>query len=160
MPGEPSPQGRVLVVDDSSTIIDWLVGVLAPEFHVETARSVSDALDALRLAKFDVVVTDYDLGDGTGLDLLSAATGGDSHATGILMTAHKEDEVVREAQRAGRVLVLFKPVEAAQLQGWVRNAVTMARLAATTRKISSGQFKMLEKKKKDGDPGKPSGPQA
>src|SRR5262245_39537820 len=128
-------RGKILAVDDSPTMLQWIIGVLEGEFQVSSADSVAKGLDLLKRAPVDVVLTDYDLGDGTGIDLLRAATGGDSHAAGILMTAHRDAEDVREVQKSGRVLVLFKPVEAAQLVAWVRNAFTMARLAATTKKL-------------------------
>src|SRR4051812_3584968 len=121
--------GRVLVVDDSPTVLDWLVAVLSSEFEVMTAGSCRAALACLQQKSFQVMLTDFELGDGNGLDLIRNAMKAQADLAGILMTAHKDHPEVRAAQKAGRTLVLFKPVDAGQLVGWVRNAVTMARLS-------------------------------
>lgn len=133
--------GRVLVVEDSPTVLEWLIAVLGTEFEIATASSLATARGQLARGGFHAVVTDYELGDGTGIELLTYATTSNDKIAGILMTAHKEDDTVRALQKSGRTLVLFKPVDANQLIAWVKNAVTMAKLADAATKISSGAYK-------------------
>jgi DNA-binding NtrC family response regulator len=130
-----SDRGRILVVDDSPTVLDWLVGVLGGEFDVTTASSCREALATIAVGEFHAVVADFELGDGNGLDLLQQCSAKHERLAGILMTGHKDYADVRAAQKSGSLLVLFKPVEPAQLVGWVKNAVTMAKLADAAKRI-------------------------
>lgn len=132
--------GTVLVVDDSATMRDWLAACLSPVCTVRTAGSMDEGVQATIATAFDVVVADFDLGDGTGLTLLREVARIRSGAARILLTAHKDYSDVRDAQRSGDLLVIFKPVDEHVLVGWVRNAVTMARLNQATRRIGSGRL--------------------
>ena len=80
---------RTLIVDDDSRFAGILKRVLAAEDlgDVDTSSSAEEALERLRDAPFDVVVTDLRMPGMSGLDLLAelrrAAPGTDV----ILMTA-------------------------------------------------------------------------
>src|SRR5262249_38373556 len=69
----PSPRGRrlrVLLAEDDAATVETAAGVLRRQGHVvTTATSLSQAL-ALASEEFDVVVSDLDLGDGSGLELM------------------------------------------------------------------------------------------
>lgn len=74
--------GRVLVVDDDSQFADLICHDLEEHGHrAEFALSVAEAKAAIRnrvallLSDFDVLVLDWALGDGTGMDVLDAYTG-------------------------------------------------------------------------------------
>jgi DNA-binding NtrC family response regulator len=72
----PEPEGetmaRVLVVDDDSDMLDALEMWLGREHDVLRATSVKDAMALIaEVAPPDVILTDYDLGRGTGDELLA-----------------------------------------------------------------------------------------
>ncbi|HET6316645.1 MAG TPA: response regulator, partial [Chloroflexota bacterium] len=61
---------RVLVVDDEPAFAGSLRGLLALQGHdVTVVNSAQSALDTLADSRFDVVLTDYSLGDQTGAQL-------------------------------------------------------------------------------------------
>ena len=109
----------VLAVDNEPAIVDGmrvLVGSWGCALH--TAGSLSEAL-ALVLGgalRPDVIVADYHLDHGTGLDLivsLRAALAADIPA--VLLTADRSPDV-RDAAAAQRVQVLNKPLKPASLR--------------------------------------------
>ena len=128
---------RVLVVDDSATARAWLTTVIGAEYEVTPVSSAAQAIYTLAGATepFDILVTDYELGDGTGAELIEQVSKKHGSLPAILLTAHREYEQVRALQQAGRHLVLFKPTDPKELLVWIKNAVTMARLAAMTAKL-------------------------
>lgn len=62
---------HVLVVDDDSLVRRAIARKLETDFDVCCAGSCHEGLEALTGRTFDLVVCDYDLGDGTGLEVLS-----------------------------------------------------------------------------------------
>jgi DNA-binding NtrC family response regulator len=126
-------RGRVLVVDDDENQRLAIEGILGLEHDVVAAGGVQDALHQLSRGRFDVVVTDYEMPDGTGQSLIEAVEKrGLTSTSAILLTGHSDYKAVRELQRSARALVLFKPVNPKELMAWVMNGVTMARLNAAT----------------------------
>lgn len=109
----------VLAVDNEPAIVDGmrvLVGSWGCTLH--TAGSLSEALALVLGGRLrpDVIVADYHLDQGTGLDLIAglrAALAADIPA--VLLTADRSPDV-RDAAGAQRVQVLSKPLKPAALR--------------------------------------------
>ncbi|GAF98118.1 unnamed protein product, partial [marine sediment metagenome] len=66
-----SARGRILVVDDERSMQEFLEIFFRSEgFDVVTAGEVGSAQLHLESDEFDVVITDIQMPDGSGLDLL------------------------------------------------------------------------------------------
>jgi CheY-like chemotaxis protein len=66
-----NPPVTIFVVDDEPILLDLALTILEPlGYHVQTFRDPKAALKAFSTAKPSVVVTDYAMGDMTGMDLL------------------------------------------------------------------------------------------
>lgn len=126
-------RGRVLFVEDDPSARATLGAILGEDFDVQAVGTSSEALRALGAGGWDVLVADYDLGEPltTGTGVLERGAALNPGMSGILLTGHTNYPEVRELQRQGRFLVLFKPVEPEQLLAWVKNGVAMARLFRT-----------------------------
>lgn len=88
----------VLVVDDSPTSRDMLAHVLRRNgFTVAMAEGAGQALDLLRTEPFDFVVTDLDMPDRDGFDLIRsmAAMGADP---GVVIVTARGDRNLRAAR--------------------------------------------------------------
>jgi CheY-like chemotaxis protein len=85
------PQLRILVVDDDDMVRDTLKLILECDRHlVEAASSGSQALAMFQPGKFDLIITDYEMGDMKG-DRLAAAIKSLAPPQPVLMvTAHFE----------------------------------------------------------------------
>ena len=61
---------RILIVDDNTEFLPTLSTVLSGDFDTIKAKGVKDALDILQEITVDAVCSDFNMEDGTGLDLL------------------------------------------------------------------------------------------
>ena len=94
---------RVLIVDDNPLIIRSVTRLLAHRgYEVVTANSVADAGSAIASSRFNIVLTDLRLGDGSGLDVLDLVDRAGVRTGTVVFT----DESV-DADRAGRLRTVF-----------------------------------------------------
>jgi len=66
-------------------------------YDYTAAKSISEAKEILKSNQFDIIVSDYSLGDGTALDILNSV----KHIPIILITGAADEQVAIEAWRAG-----------------------------------------------------------
>lgn len=126
-------RGRVLVVDDDAVQRATLEGLLSEEFEVSSASSAKQAERLLALNRYDVVLSDHDMPDGSGVELLHQLDTGYPGVIGMLVTGHDEYPEVIAAKRDRRVFrVLLKPYDPQMLVATVRSAVTLARMRGST----------------------------
>jgi CheY-like chemotaxis protein len=107
---------RVLLVEDHSETARLLSRLLETSGHVVTIAG--DVQSALRLAKenrFDVVVSDIGLPDGTGYDLMKRLRE-ESPIPGVALTGYGMDEDLQKSTEAGFADHILKPVDAQQLE--------------------------------------------
>ena len=68
---EPDPHLTIFVVDDEPTLLELAEAILAPlGFNVQTFRNPALALKAFEKKHPAVLITDYEMGGMTGMDLL------------------------------------------------------------------------------------------
>lgn len=116
-PGDLSLGGPVLVVDDEVMILDAMDMLLSDwGLQVEPASGVADVEDRVRARRepFALVLTDFQLGDGDGLDVVRLARSlGPTPA--VLLTGDTNPAVLGGAGLAD-VHLLHKPADSVQLR--------------------------------------------
>lgn len=110
---------KFLVVDDFSTM-RRIVKNLLKELgfsNLEEAEDGVDALNKLRGGGFDFVVSDWNMPNMTGIDLLRAirADATLKHLPVLMVTAEAKRENIIEAAQAGASGYVVKPFTAATL---------------------------------------------
>jgi two-component system chemotaxis response regulator CheY len=110
---------KFLVVDDFSTM-RRIVRNLLKELgfmNVQEAEDGVDALEKLRADKFDFVVTDWNMPNMTGIQLLQAIRGDAQlkHLPVLMVTAEAKKENIIEAAKSGASGYVVKPFTAATL---------------------------------------------
>ena len=65
-----APKPKVLIIDDEEQIRNLLVDVLCNSYQCSDAGSAEEALAALANTTFDLVISDIDMGEMSGLDLV------------------------------------------------------------------------------------------
>jgi len=110
---------KILVVDDFSTM-RRIVRNLLKELgftNVQEAEDGVDALNKLRGEKFDFVVSDWNMPNMTGIDLLRAIRGDAAlkHLPVLMVTAEAKRENIIEAAQAGASGYVVKPFTAGTL---------------------------------------------
>jgi two-component system, NtrC family, response regulator PilR len=115
---------KVLVIDDEPDLRTLYEFSLVREgYVVHTADGVEQALDALRLGRYDAVITDMRLQDGLGLDVLRFLTQSQRSERCIVITAYGSAENAVEALKSGAFDYLTKPVDLKQFRSAVAQAV-------------------------------------
>src|SRR5262245_58606479 len=104
--------GRVLVVDDDRSLCDTLADALGKRgFTVECRTSPAAAIELLRGAEWDVVVTDLRMGAASGLDLCARVVAEWPEVPVIVVTAFGTLDTAIGAIRAGAYDFITKPIE-------------------------------------------------
>jgi len=124
---------KFLIVDDFSTMRRIVRGLLK-EIGYNNAEEAEDgavALTMLRSAKFDFVVSDINMPNMTGFDLLAAIKKDDSlkHLPVLMVTAEARKEDIVRAAQDGAAGYIVKPFTKATLEEKVLKI--MQKLAAT-----------------------------
>lgn len=132
----PTQAEFVLFVDDEEKACKWIGLHLSREFKILTARSMLEALDILhkRAAEVAVVITDYAMPGGTGVELLREVQKHYRHIVSVLASAHADKEVAIAAINEGRVFsILEKPFTSEGVSGAVRDALAFSQERASER---------------------------
>ena len=117
---------RILVVDDDERVLlvvhDALMR-LGCEFEIATARNGREALEKVREAPFDLIITDLRMPDVDGIALTEAIREIDLEVAVIWMTAYGCHTTRAEAARLAVYRCLDKPVEIGEIRDAVRQAL-------------------------------------
>jgi DNA-binding NtrC family response regulator len=107
---------RILVVEDDSTFRDTVREILQDQgYKVRGARNLSKAAKRLTRHNFDLVLSDMDIGDGSGVDVVEIAKQTMPDAPVIIMSARAESGSVQNAMDSGAARFLPKPFTMKQL---------------------------------------------
>ncbi len=101
----------ILVVDDEKNQREILSEILVDQgFSVKMAGSVSEAAQQLEQTRYDLVLTDFRMPGGSGIDVAKKAMEMDPKTAVIIMTAYADVESVIQAMQAGVLDYLLKPL--------------------------------------------------
>jgi len=117
-------RGRILVVDDEPEICAFVgqyLGWLG--YAVDTAQSVTNAVERIGAVSFDLVVTDLRIGSESGLDLMAEVRLMAPRTRMILMSAHADARAAADAIDRGVDHLLIKPFEPTDLQARVEGSL-------------------------------------
>lgn len=140
---------RVLAVDDDPALRRLVQAGLGDlGYTVDLAGSVSEALTCLRSRPYSMVLSDYDMPGGNGLDLLAFVTEVYPDLPFIMLTGHDVIPLARSAISSGALDFLAKPFGIQQLartieQNRVRIQRERARTAELTSEILTGTIRAL-----------------
>lgn len=117
---------RVLVIDDEPDLLMLMQLTLTKlGLEVVTADSRQSALEALDRQRYALCLTDMQLGDGTGLDVLAAINERGLDLPCAVITAFGNADNAVAALKAGAFDYLAKPVSLDQLRTLVKSAINV-----------------------------------
>lgn len=120
----------VLLVDDHELIRDGLSGIFSSHDDMEVvgaARNVSEALSMFDAHQPDVVVTDLQLPDGTGLDIVRRVRRGSDRVGLVVLTMHAGDDQIFAAMEAGASAFVGKDAPSTEVVKAARHAAVSPR---------------------------------
>jgi two-component system response regulator RegA len=126
-PALPAERSLLIVEDDKAFLQRLARAMEGRGFVVTTAESVADGLSQVEKAAPAFAVVDMRLGDGNGLDVISAMKRRRPEARAIILTGYGNIATAVNAVKLGAVDYLAKPVDA--------DDVAAALLALDHRKI-------------------------
>jgi two-component system response regulator HydG len=113
---------RILVVDDDSSFCIMLKTFLSKKGHsVEEAFSVSEALKTFNSDSFDIILTDYRLPDGSGLDILAEAKSLKPETGIIIMTGYADIRMAVKTIKLGAFDYVSKPINPDEILLTIQN---------------------------------------
>lgn len=119
----------VLVVDDHRILLDGVRNLInsLPQFEVKDFASAGQqALELIKKNDYDILVTDYEIPELTGLELIKAARAVSPEIKVIVLSMHDDPSIVRELLRAG-------------INGYVLKKDTHTTLVEALQKVMSGK---------------------
>jgi DNA-binding NarL/FixJ family response regulator len=121
---------RVLLVDDHDLVRAGLRGVFDREADltvVGVACNVEGAMAAYAELRPDVVVTDLQLPDGTGIDIVRAVRRGNDRTGLVVLTMHTGDRPLLAAMDAGASALVGKDAPSSDVVNAARRSVVSPR---------------------------------
>jgi two-component system response regulator PilR (NtrC family) len=117
-------QAHILVIDDEPDLRTlYELTLLREGYRVEAAADLTQARAQLLEKRFDAVITDMRLPDGSGLELLREMVTQQRPERCVVITAHGSAENAVEALKAGAFDYLTKPVDLKQFRNVVASAI-------------------------------------
>ncbi len=127
---EPNKPGKILIIDDDSSILSIIETILSeePDLEIKSLENPLDALQHISTQEVNVILTDIKLPGMTGIELLERVGKFNPGIQVILMTGYLEAEVMRRAIQLGAFDFLHKPFDYNELILTVRQAQEKYRL--------------------------------
>ena len=122
---------QILVIDDEPDLRTlYELTLLREGYQVDAAATIQEAWDLLNTKRFDLVITDMRLPDGSGIDLLKGVRAQQRRERCLVITAYGSAENAVESLKAGAFDYLTKPVDLKQFRAVVAAAIQGARSGA------------------------------
>jgi DNA-binding NtrC family response regulator len=113
---------QILVVEDSKPLREMLIHVLKDDStHVDSARDGKEALERCYNAPYDLIITDLNMPQVTGIELIKKVREQDDLVEFIIITGYASLESAVEAIKAGAFDYIVKPFKVEELKVAVRN---------------------------------------
>lgn len=96
---------RILLVDDAVDFLKILAQTLEQDFEVYTATGVSDALSLVEKLDMDLICSDLEMKDGTGIDILISLRQKHLDIPFILMSGKDSGFEIEMAKYYGAIFV-------------------------------------------------------
>lgn len=121
---EPVQPMSILLVEDHGATARMLRFVLAEKGHqVELAADVETALGLAEQRRFDLLLSDLGLPDGSGHDLIRSLRARGHSFPAIALSGYGQEDDIRMSREAGFAVHLTKPASPESMEWAIRTAV-------------------------------------
>ena len=123
-------RSSILIIDDDEQIRELLDVLLGENYDCTRARSAEEALDVLKTIKFDLVISDINMGGISGLDLVPYVLKETPETVVVMVSGQQNIESAIAAMRAGAFDYITKPLDIYHVEAAVRRALAHHKLLA------------------------------
>jgi two-component system response regulator HydG len=130
-------QIKILIAEDTDSMREAMAQILGKEGYQITA--VADGREAVKLLQnqpFDLVITDYKMGELNGMDVLKAVRSKSSNTEVLIITAFGTIELAVEMMKAGAWDFMTKPFSRDTLTLKVKRAVEQIKRQVQYRRLA------------------------
>ncbi len=129
-------KAKVLVVDDDNNLRETVADLLELEgYDVYQAESAKECMELVRSDFFHVILMDYNLGDGTGIDLINKIRCFNEKSQIIMITAHASLNAAVKAIQESVYDFMMKPVDFDYLKRTIKMALEKFYLEQSNRQL-------------------------
>lgn len=115
---------KILVVDDDASFCLMLKSFFSKNgMDAAVAFSLSEGLKSTKSTFFDIILTDYRLPDGNGIDLLNATKRFSPETVVILMTGYADIKIAVNAIKMGAFEYVAKPINPDEILHIIRSGL-------------------------------------
>jgi EAL domain-containing protein (putative c-di-GMP-specific phosphodiesterase class I) len=144
---DPAPRPCILVAEDDLELLEIVASLLNESgYRTIAVPNGAAALEQLRKTEIDIVLTDIQMPDANGVDVLRSVREHNLDTPVILMTGNPTLPTAVEALKLGALGYLAKPVPAEKLLETVSEALGLVRLTRLRRQAVaelSGQTRFI-----------------
>jgi len=103
---------KILLIEDEESVVKIIQKILSEKgFHVDVAKTKKEALNQIYKNQYDIILSDYSLPDGTGIEILEKFRKQDTLTPFIIITAYGSINGAVEAMKKGASHYLPKPID-------------------------------------------------
>ena len=141
---------KILIVDDEEPIRGLIHQIVSREgYDCMTAAGVDEAMAILDKQRFSLLISDINMPDKTGLDLLLAAANIDEEMAIIMATAVDDRNVAVRTLEMGAYGYIIKPFGRNELLISIANAIRRRELEINNRKYSEQLETLVQERTKE-----------
>lgn len=119
-----NPVRRILVVDDEPLMRGLLLNALGGKgYQVDSCVDGKMAMDQLASQAYDLVITDHDMPEMTGVELIRTLRSRGERTPVVLTTSHLLEDLIGPEETMDRVAYLRKPFGLTELHSSIRAAL-------------------------------------
>jgi len=131
-----SNTANIILIDDEAGTRKTLCGILEDAgYSIIGLEKGIDAMEKIREAPFDAVITDIRLPDVDGMEILELAKETNPDAAVIMMTGYASMETAVDAVNEGAYAYFIKPVNPDELKTTIANALKQQRLSMENKRL-------------------------
>ena len=120
-----NPMSEILLVEDDLTYSRIVKTFLEKNgYQVHTATKVREAENLITSKKFNLIIADFRLPDGTGMELLQWVKESHSYAQVILITNYSDIRIAIKAMKLGAFEYITKPINPDELLNTVKESLS------------------------------------
>ncbi|MCZ6633296.1 MAG: response regulator [bacterium] len=128
------PTARILVVEDEDLVRQFVEAVLVRKgYDIQTAETAEAGLEQFGQHSFHVVISDVNLPDMDGIEMVKQMRASDPTIVPVVMTARRDQETAVRAMECGAQDFLMKPFNLHQLMNRLNHALQEQQRIVDTR---------------------------
>ncbi len=137
---------NILIIDDEPVVRNLIKEILGEKHICVTANSAEEALQILKTQKFNLVLTDINLGGMSGIDIIPLIHSSAPDTVIIMISGERTIESAIQAMRIGAFDYIGKPLDLDHIEIAVTRAIEHHSLL-TAKRLHETQLEELVKKR-------------